>query len=127
MRVIGSIVLILGLAAIVLGVMFLLEANSGQQEIVDQIAPLKVSEVNDKYDYVDKAVEDMKAASGGQVQADNPMFSTYINVFAQRTSLGLTKSNLGNVKAVKMSGFVDIGMGLALVLAGAALFKKAAA
>jgi hypothetical protein len=127
MRVIGAIVLILGLAAIVLGVLFMLQANSGQQEIADQIAPLLISQVNDKYDQVDAAVEQMKTTAGGQVQPDNPMFSNYINVFAQRSSLGLSKSNIGNVKAVRMSGIIDIGIGLGLVLTGAALFRKVSA
>ena len=127
MRVIGAIVLILGVAILVMGVVFLFQASSGQQEISDQLAPLQISEVNDRYDLVDKAVDDMKAASGGQVTPDNPMFSTYINAFAQRSSLGLSKANIGNVKFVRVSGIVDIAAGLGLVLAGVVLFRKPAA
>ena len=114
MRVIGAIVLILGVAAIVLGVVFIVQANAGQQEIVDQIAPLQISEVDNRYDQVDMKVSSME-------QTD----PTYTSYFSQRTSLGLTRSNIGNVKAVRMNGILDIGIGAGLVLTGAALFLKA--
>ena len=48
----------------------------------------------------------------------------YLLLSGQRTSLGLAKSNIGNMKILRINGIVDIIIGLSLVLTGLALFKK---
>ncbi|OGO32662.1 MAG: hypothetical protein A2Z29_04795 [Chloroflexi bacterium RBG_16_56_11] len=126
MRLLAVIVMIIGLASVVLGVIFIFQANAGNQEIIDQIAPLEISQVEDRYDQVDATVEQLKVAEGAALQAGNPS-NSYLYVSAQRTSLGLTKSNIGNVKAARMNGIVDIVLGVGLVLAGWGIYKKSAA
>lgn len=113
MRIIALITLILGLAAIVLGVMFVLQAGSGQQEITDSIAPLTIDKVATTYDQVSAQLK--------QIPQTDP---NYLPTSLQKTSLGLAKSNIGAVKAVRMNGYVDIGVGIALVLTGMAFFAK---
>lgn len=113
MRIVALVTLILGLAAMVFGVILIFQAGSGQQEIIDSIAPLTIDKVEPMYDQVSAQIT--------QVPQTDP---NYLGVALQKTSLGLAKANIGTVKAVRMNGIVDIIVGMGLVLTGIALFKK---
>ena len=113
MRVLAVIVIILGLAALVLGILFIPQASSGEKEIADSIAPLTLDKVSDTYDQIDQQVK--------QMQPTDPQYLTY---FAKRTSLGLAKANIGVAKFVRTSGTINIIVGLGLVLAGFVLLRK---
>jgi hypothetical protein len=115
MRILALVTIILGLAAMVLGVMFIFQASSGQQEIVDSIAPLPVDQVENMYTQVSAAVKNMP-------QTD----PAYVATAGQKTGLGLAKANLGTVKAVRINGIVDIAVGLGLLFTGIALFARRA-
>jgi len=116
MRVLAVIVIILGLASIVLGILFFPQASSGEKQIKESLAPdLVISQVNDMYDKMDQAVKNTPKT--------DPAYSTY---FTNRTSLGLAKANIGTVKAVRVNGIVDILVGLGLVLGGFVLLRKTA-
>jgi hypothetical protein len=128
MRIIAAIVVILGLAVLVMGVLFITQAASAKQEIADQIAPLPTADVAAKYDEVAAKQGQVKAAEEPKIQAGQAGPSDMYNYLSvQRTSLGLAKANLGTANFVRMSGMVDALLGLALVLAGWMLFKKSAA
>ncbi len=113
MRILALITLILGLAALVLGVVFIFNASSGEQEIADSVAPLPLDQVEPTYDQIFATVKDMP-------QTD----PQYLALAGQRTSLGLAKANIGNMKILRINGIVDIIVGLGMVLTGVALFKK---
>jgi len=128
MRVLAVIVIILGLAAIVLGILFIPQANSGQKEIEESIAPLTLGEIEDKYDAVSAKYNALKAAEEPAIQGGTAAASaTYNYLSAQRALLGLAKANYGTVKVVRMMGIVDIAIGLGLVLGGFVLLRKSSA
>ena len=128
MRVLAVIIIILGLGTLVLGIMFIPQASSGQKDIETSIAPLKLSEVDAKYDAVSAKYDALKAAEEPNIQAGKaaPTIS-YVYVSAQRALLGLAKANIGVVKAVRTMGIVDIVVGLGLVLGGFVLLRKTSA
>jgi len=115
MRILALITLIMGVAAIALGVLFVFQANSGKQQIIDSIAPLPYDQVAAKYDEV--------FIMAKNVPQTDP---SYLMIAGQRTSLGLAKANIGNVNAVRMNGIVDIAVGIGLLLTGIVLYRKSA-
>jgi hypothetical protein len=126
MRVMAILVIILGLATLVFGILFIPQASSGEQEIADSVAPLKLSEVNDHYDAVSAAFNQYMAKEEPAIQTHTAEASaTYNYLSAQRALLGLAKANMGTAKMVRTTGIVDIIAGLGLVLAGLALLRKA--
>jgi hypothetical protein len=125
MRVIGVIVIILGLAALVFGILFIPQASSAEKEIADSVAPLTLDQVNDKYDAVAAKYNQLKMAEEPGIQAGTAAPSpTYNYLAAQRALLGLAKSNIGTAKFVRTNGLIDIIVGLGLVLAGFVLLRK---
>ncbi|MFA5309096.1 MAG: hypothetical protein WC370_06375 [Dehalococcoidales bacterium] len=127
MRVLAVIVIILGLAAIVLGIMFIPQASSGQKDIEVSIAPLKINEVDEKYDAVSAKYDVLKAAEEPGIQGQTAAPSiNYVYVSAQRALLGLAKANIGTVKAIRIMGIADIIIGAGLVLGGFVMLRKSA-
>jgi len=125
MRILAVIVIILGLATLVLGVLFIPQANSGEKEIADSIAPLTLDQVNDKYDAVSVKYDALKAAEEPQIQAGKAAPTiTYVYISAQRALLGLAKSNIETVTFIRYNGIIDIMVGLGLVAAGTVLLVK---
>jgi hypothetical protein len=125
MRILAVIVIILGLATLVLGVLFIPQANSGEKEIADSIAPLTLDQVDGKYDAVSAKYNEQKAKEEPNIQAGKALPSDIYNYYsAQRALLGLAKSNMGTVKAVRTNGIVDIVVGLSLILGGFVLLRK---
>lgn len=123
MRVIAIIVVILGLASLVFGILYLTQASSAEKEVADSIAPLPLADVNAKYDAAKAAAAGQAAKEADQLKVANPS-NTYLYLSAQRTSLGLAKANIGTAKMVRTTGIVDIIVGFGLVLAGFALLRK---
>jgi len=125
MRILAVIVIILGLATLVLGVLFIPQANSGEKEIADSIAPLTLDQVDGKYDAVSAKYNEQKAKEEPNIQAGKALPSDIYNYYsAQRALLGLAKTNMGTVKAVRTNGIVDIVVGLGLILGGFVLLRK---
>lgn len=115
MRVLGVIVIILGLAAIVFGILFIPQAASGEKEIKDSLAPdhLTISQVDATYDQI--------AAAYAQTPQTDPH---YLMILSERASLGLARANIGTVKTVRMNGIIDIIIGLGFVLSGFVVMRK---
>jgi hypothetical protein len=113
-RLIGMVIALIGVVSLVFGIIFIIQSGSGKQEVIDELKPVVLSELNAKYDGV-------KAA----IAAEQPAPAVkYDYLLAQRALLGLAKSNVGLTNFVMMSGIVDIILGLGLILAGTALCKK---
>ena len=114
MRVLAVIVIILGLAALVFGILFLPKASSAEQEVAESLtSPVTLDTLDITYDNIDQQV---RAMQGNEPQ--------YLMLFAQRTSLGLARSNIGTASLVRMLGIVNIFAGVGLVLAGFVLYRK---
>ena len=118
------LVLVIGIVCIVLGTMFIIQANSNRQEIANEIQPLKIEQVDAKYEVVKASqiayatAEEPKIQAG---QADPSAMYSYLS--AQRALLGLAKSNLGVVDFVRMSGMVTIIIGASLLIISGVMFK----
>ena len=109
MRVLGIIVIILGLVGVVFGIMFLPMASSAENEIADQVAPLTLDQINPKYDAVTATFNKQMATEEPQIQAGKAMPSAIYNYYsAQRALLGLAKANMGTVTLVRYLGIVNI-------------------
>jgi hypothetical protein len=125
MRILGVIVIILGLAAVVFGILFIPQASSAEKEISDSIAPLTLDQVDDKYDAVSMKYNQIKMAEEPSIQGGTAAPSaTYNYLSAQRALLGLARANIGTTKVVRTSGIIDIVVGLGLILTGFALIRK---
>jgi hypothetical protein len=128
MRILGVIVTILGLAAIVFGILFIPQASSAEKQIADSVAPLQLDQVNDKYDAVATKYDQIKMAEEPNIQGGKAAPSaTYNYLSAQRALLGLAKANIGTAKFVRTNGIIDIIAGLGLVLTGIVLLRKSSA
>lgn len=126
MRILGIVVLILGLVGIVFGIVFMPMANSAQDEITTQVAPLTLDQVSPKYDQVTAAFNQAMAAEEPQIQAGKAMPSAMYNYLgSQRALLGLAKANMGTVTLLRFLGIVNICIGLGLAFAGFYVYRKA--
>jgi len=125
MRAIAVIVIVLGLAALVFGILFIPQASSAEKEIADSIAPMTLDQVDAKYDAVAAKYDAIKMTEEPQIQAGKAAPTVmYDYLSAQRALLGLAKANIGVAKFVRLSGVIDILVGLGLVLAGVGLLRK---
>ncbi len=114
MRVLGIIVIILGLVGVVLGILFLPMASSAEQAVADSIAPkLTVDKIDATYDKLDAAVK--------QMVGNEP---TYLATYAQKIGVGLAKSNMGTAKLVRYLGILSIALGVGLAITGFFFVRK---
>jgi hypothetical protein len=119
------VVTVLGVVSLVFGIIFITQACSAKQEIASEIQPLKIAEVDAKYEVVKTNQMGLAGAEEPQIQAGKAAPSAMYNYLTiQRTSLGLAKANIGLAGFVRTSGIIDIIVGLGLILAGVGLFKK---
>ena len=125
MRVTAIIIVILGLASLALGVLFISQSFSAEDEIAESIAPLPLDDVDSKYDDVKAQQSLMRASEGPAIQAGADPSAMYNYLTIQRTSLGLTRSQIGLVTFTRTSGIINIALGAGLILAGMAVLRKA--
>src|SRR4030042_4112806 len=105
MRVLGICLIILGLAVLVFGILFIPQASSAKQKVVDSLtAPVTLDNLDSTYDKIDQGLDQMK---GNEPE--------YLGTFAKRTSLGLAKTNVGIAKIVQTSGIIDIIIGVGMI------------
>ena len=125
MRIISILVAILGIAVIVFGAVFVVQANSAKNEVAASVAPLTLDQINPKYDEVAAKYNAIKAAEEPKIQAGQAAPSvTYDYLSAQRALLGLAKNSIGTAKFAMMSGYVTIIIGLGMVLSSFWMMKK---
>jgi len=119
MRLLGLLVVILGIAALVFGILFIPQASDAKQKVVDSLtAPVTLDNLDATYDQISGAFNQLKAAG---MPSSDPQ---YVMVLGQRTSLGLARSNVGLAKFINTMGMVNIIVGVGLVLAGCAVMMK---
>jgi hypothetical protein len=117
MRVSAIIVVLLGVAALVFGVLFVIEASSAEQEVADSIQPLPLAQLDAQYDAVAAQHNQMK-------EAGTPPGVEYNYLTIQKTGLGLARANVGVAGLVRTHGIIDIIVGVGLILAGVGLYMK---
>jgi hypothetical protein len=124
MRLCSIVVSLVGVVALVLGIVFIIQAGSSAQEVADSIQPVTLAELDSKYETVKAKQMDIRAAEEPQIQAGTVApSSTYNYLTIQRTALGLARTNAGLAALVRTNGILDVLVGIGLVLAGVGLFK----
>ena len=119
------VITVLGVASLVLGIIFITQASSAEQEIASEIQPLLIAEVDAKYEAVKTNQMALMMSEEPGIQAGTASPSAMYNYLTvQRTSLGLARANIGLAGFVRINGIVDIVVGSGLILAGVGLFKK---
>jgi hypothetical protein len=114
MRILGIIIIILGLVGVVFGILFLPMANSAEQQVADSIAPnLTIDQVDATYDQLDAAVR--------QIPQSDP---SYLPTYANKVGIGLAKANLGTAKLVRYLGIMNLCLGVGIAAAGIVLVAK---
>jgi hypothetical protein len=122
------VIIVLGIASLVFGIISIFQAGSGTQWIADDIAPLAIKDVDAKYDAVSVNQQKMMAAEEPNIQADKAAPSAMYNYLTvQRTGLGLARTNVGLVGFIRMAGIINVVLGLGLVLIGVAAPAKSKA
>jgi len=105
--------------------MFITQASSAEQEIANEIQPLTIAQVDAKYEAVKTNQMALAMTEEPNIQAGKAAPSAMYNYLtAQRTSLGLARTNIGLTGFVRTSGIIGIIIGVGLILAGLGLFKK---
>ena len=124
-RFYGIIVALIGVAILVMGIVFMLQSNTTKKTVADEISPIALSDLNAKYNTVEAAQEAQMAKEEPGIQAGQAAPSAMYNYLSsQRALLGLAKSNVGLSGFVMMSGTVDIILGIGLALIGVVLYMK---
>ena len=123
MRVIAILVAVMGLFVLTLGIVFMNQAGAAEKTIADEIQPLKTADVNATYDSVKAKQMQVAQAEGAAIQAGNPS-ATYSYLTLQRTSLGLTKSNLGLAQSTRTTGIINIVLGAGILLLAIGMFAR---
>ena len=109
---VSLLVALIGVAAIVFGVMFIMEAGNSRDELATEVAPMQLSQVEATYDQASAALK----ANTDPAKA--------LSLTLQKTSLGLAKSNLKTIKFVQNAGYLNIALGVGFVLVGLFMFMK---
>jgi hypothetical protein len=116
---------LVGVVALVFGIIFITQAGSSSQEVADSIQPVTLAELDGKFEAVKVQQTAMRAAEEPQIQAGTAApSSTYNYLTIQRAALGLARTNVGLAGFVRTAGILDILVGIGLVLAGVGLFKQ---
>lgn len=125
MRVLAIIVLLIGLASLVLGILFVVNAGSARDEVAASVAPLTLDEVDGKYDAVKAKHEAIRAQEEPAIQGGTAGPSAMYNYLsAQRGSLGLARTNIGLASLTQTLGLLNILIGAGLILVSVALMRK---
>ncbi|MGP8080564.1 MAG: hypothetical protein ACLPVI_08670 [Dehalococcoidales bacterium] len=120
------LVSIIGVAAIVFGIIFIFQSCPAKKQVADNIAPVTLSQLNATYNTVTANLTTVMQAEEPNIQAGTAQPSaTFAYLSAQQAGLGLAKSNVGTANMVMMMGIVDVIIGLGLVIGGVLIPGKA--
>lgn len=126
MRSLLSLIIIaVGAASLVFGIVFIVQSNSARQQIADDITPLTLDQIDARYDAVVNQHNAMRSAEEPKIQAGSATPSAIYNYLTiQRTSLGLTRSNIGQADFIRMNGIIDIILGAGFLFTGAFIMQR---
>lgn len=124
MRVLAIIVLLLGLATLVLGVILVINSGSARDEVAESVAPLPLDQLDDTYENVKAQANAMRATEEPAIQTGSQPSAMYNYLSGKRTSLGLARSNVGLASLTLMVGIVNIIVGAGLGLGSVVMMRK---
>jgi len=108
---------IVGVVAIVFGIMGIMEAGKAEQRVLDEITPMGIELCN-----VNATYGQLSAGFAQMNESDDP--EAYQKAKLNKTSLGLIRSNVGTIKFVRNTSILEIIAGAGFVLASVGLFKR---
>ena len=123
MKTLAILVVILGLASLVMGIILVINSGPARDEVAESINPLTLANLDAQYDQVKSAQMQMAQQEGAAIQQGNPS-SGYVWLTLQRTSLGLARSNVGLANLTQILGYVNIVIGIALVIVSLGMMRK---
>lgn len=118
-NILSILVAVIGVVCIVLGILFVMESNSGKTTVVNELTASGVT-----VDNIDAKYDAAKAGLAQAVAAGTAGTETAQSLGWQKVSLGLGKTNLAMVDFVQKSGILAVVLGAGFLLAGAGLMKK---
>ncbi len=119
MRILALLVVILGIAVLVFGIIFIPQASEAKQKVADSLtSPVTLDNLDDTYDQISGTYDQLKAS--GMPSSD----AQYVMVLGQRTSLGLARSNVGIAKVLNTMGIINILIGVGMIFGGCALVMR---
>jgi hypothetical protein len=124
--VLRALVVIIGVAVLAFGVIFIVQSGSGKQQVADDIAPLTLDKLDTQYDAVTARQQAMAQAEEPNIQAGTAQPSAmYTYLTNQKIGLGSARSNVGTANLTMMMGIIDVLIGLGLVLGGGLSWARA--
>jgi hypothetical protein len=121
-----AIVIIIGVAVLAFGVIFIVQSGSGKQQVADDIAPLTLDNLDAQYDAVAAQQVAMMQAEEPKIQSGTAQPSAMYNYLTvHKTGLGAARSNVGTSNLTMMMGIMDVLIGLGLVLGGSLSWARA--
>jgi uncharacterized membrane protein len=121
---ISLLIIVVGAVSLVFGIVFIVQSGSAKQQIADDIAPLTLDQVDAQYDAVvlqhEAIMQKEPLVRVGKAESS----VTYNYLTIQRTSLGLTRSNIGQADFIRTTGIIDIILGVGFLFSGAFLMQK---
>ncbi len=123
MKILSVIVVILGLASVVLGIVFTISSGTAEDEVAESIAPLPLDQLDVRYETVKSSQMAMATQEGQAIQNGQAPSDMYTWLTLQRTSLGLARSNAGLSQLTRTLGIVNIVIGVGLILTGIIAFR----
>ncbi len=108
---------IVGVVAIVFGIMGIMEASKSEDKVAEELAAYNVELCN-----VHAAYGQASATLGQAMQSGDA--EKIQDARLDKGSLGLAKSNVGTIKFLRNTAILEIIAGAGFVLAGVGLFKR---
>jgi hypothetical protein len=124
MKALAIIVLILGLASLVMGIIFVINSGSARDEVADSVAPLPLADLDARYDQVKAGQMQLAPAEQAAIQGGQAPGSLYTWMTLQRTSLGLARSNVGIADLTQILGYLNIVIGIALIVVSLGMMRQ---
>ena len=120
MKIFGSLLVVLvGVVAIVFGVMFIMQAGSSRTTLSDELKASNVTlaTLNAAYDQAKAGLEQATAAKNAEAVQSAGW---------QKASLSVAKSSVSTINFVEKSGILNIVMGVGFIFIGLFMFMKRA-
>jgi hypothetical protein len=128
MRAIALAVAVIGVFILAIGVVFIVQAGSAEQKVEESLqtglSPIGLGDVEAAYDKASDTMVQMKPGELQQVAAGKSVSDNYLKVVNQRTGYGLTRTNIGLAQFTRISGILNVVLGVSLVLIGLALLSR---
>ena len=126
-NLLSILVAVVGVAAIVFGVLFIMQSNSAKATLVDELnaSGVTLDTLDAKYDAAKAGIAQASAALATAPDAAKAAINEKIQDAGwQKASLSAAKASLGTINFVQMSGILSIVLGVGFVFTGYLAMKK---